>query len=278
MSEPVGQLRLGAATVTILNVGDIEEAFGLAVPEDDHDPELEASLGQLQILPFQMVHIALGSASVIVDAFDFDAIISLMGFKPPADSTPPPDLLTQLRATGIDPDAVTHFILTHAHFDHYSGVTVERAGRREPTFPNARCYAGRADWDTPAGYQLHAEGVAQTMGELFRREMVTLVDGEQELLPGLRLIPTPGESPGHLIVRVESAGQALYCLGDLLHYPVEAEHPRWMVEWADADKTLASRRMLAQAALAERALLVAAHVPGVGRLEGTPERAHWTPA
>jgi len=282
MSETVRQLRLGAATITILNAGDIEEVFGFAVPEDDHDPALEASFTQPQILPFQAVHIALGgasgTASVMVDAFDFDAIISLMHFKPPAGYTPPPDLLTQLRAAGVDPDAVTHLVLTHAHFDHYSGVTVERAGTREPAFPNARCYAGRADWETPKGYQLHSEEVAQTMGELFRREMVTLVDGEQELLPGVRLIPTPGESPGHLIVRVESAGETLYVLGDLLHYPVEAEHPRWMVEWADAEKTLASRRALIQAALAERALLVAAHIPGVGRLDGTPQHAVWTPA
>ncbi len=275
MSEPVRQLRLGTATVTILNAGDIEETFGLAVPEDDHDHELEATLDQPQILPFQAVHIALGSASVMVDAFDFAAIISLMGFKPPADSTPPPDLLTQMRAAGIDPNAVTHLVLTHAHFDHYSGVTVERAGQREPTFPNARCYAGRADWDSPAGEQLRTEEAAQTMDELFRRDLVTLVDGERELVPGVRLIPTPGESPGHLMVRVESAGQTLYCLGDLLHYPVEVEHPRWMVEWADRDQTLASRRNLIQRALAENALLVAAHIPGVGRLEGSESRAVW---
>jgi glyoxylase-like metal-dependent hydrolase (beta-lactamase superfamily II) len=276
MSEPVRQLHLGQATVTIFNAGDIEEAIGLAVPEDDHDPALEASFTQPQRLPFQAVHIALPGASVMVDAFDFAAILSLMGFRPPADYTPPPDLPTQLRAAGIDPDAVTHFVLTHAHFDHYSGVTIERDGRREPTFPNARCYAGRADWDTSEGERLRANEAAQTMGELFRREMVTLVDGERELIPGVRLIPMPGESPGHLIVRVASGGQTLYCLGDLLHYPVEAEHPRWMVEWADYDKTLASRRALIQAALPERALLVAAHIPGVGRLEGAPERARWT--
>jgi glyoxylase-like metal-dependent hydrolase (beta-lactamase superfamily II) len=279
MGEPVRQLHLGQATVTILNAGDIEEAFSLAVPEDDHNPALEATLGQPQILPFQAVHIALpdasGTASVIVDAFDFTAIISQMGFKSPAGYTPPPDLLTQLRAAGIDPDAVTHLVLTHAHFDHYSGVTVERGGRREPAFPKARCYAGRADWDTPAGQKLRAKQAAQTMGELFRREMVTLVDGEQELLPGVRLIPTSGESPGHLIVRVESAGQALYCLGDLLHYPVEAEHPRWMVRWADRDKMLASRHDLVRRALAENALLVAAHIPGIGRLEGSESRAVW---
>ncbi len=229
-----------------------------------------------QVLPFQAVHVALPDAAVMIDAFDFSAITSLMGFAPPAGYTPPPDLLTQMRAAGIDPSAVTHLILTHAHFDHYSGVTVARDGRREPAFPNARCYAGRADWDTPAGEKLRADEARDTMDVLFDRELVTLVEGERELLPGLRLIPTPGESPGHLIVRVESQGQTLYALGDLLHYPVEAEHPRWMVEWGDPEPMLVSRGALIQAALPERALLVAAHIPGVGRLEGTPERAVWT--
>lgn len=282
MSQPVRQLQLGRATVTIFNVGDIEESFALRIPADDHDPALEAAFAKPQVLPFQAIHVALsdanGTASVMIDAFDFGAITSLMGFAPPAGYTPPPDQARQMRAAGIDPDAVTHLILTHAHFDHYSGVTTEREGHREPTFPHARCFAGRADWDTPEGEKLRTEEAHETMDVLFGRDLVTLVEGERELLPGVRLIPTPGESPGHLMVRVESDGQVLYALGDLVHYPVEAEHPRWMVEWGDPAQMLASRERLIHDALPERALLVAAHIPGVGRLEGTPQRAVWTPA
>lgn len=276
MAVPVRQLRLGQATVTIFNVGDIEERFSLVVPDDDHDPLLEASLNEPQVLPFQAIHVALPGASLMVDAFDFAAITSLMGFAPPAGYTPPPDLLSQMRAVGIDSQGVTHLVLTHAHFDHYCGVTVERNGQRELAFPNARCYAGRADWDTAKGAKLLKNEARSTMGELFDRDLVTLVASEQELLPGVRLIPTPGESPGHLIVRVESDGRALYALGDLLHYPVEAEHPRWMVKWADPEHTLASRQRLTREAMPEQALLVAAHIPGVGRLEGTRERPIWT--
>ncbi|HEX6819966.1 MAG TPA: MBL fold metallo-hydrolase, partial [Ktedonobacterales bacterium] len=222
------------------------------------------------------IHVALPGASVMVDAFDFVAITSVMGFAPPSLYTPPPDLLSQLRMVGIDPEGVTHLVLTHAHFDHYSGVMVDCNGQRAPAFPNARCYAGRADWDTPKGEQLRQNEARSTVGELFDRDLVTLVDGEQELLPGVRLIPTPGETPGHLMVRVDSNGQTLYALGDLLHYPAEAEHPRWMVKWANPEQTLASRRRLIVDALPEQALLVAAHIPGVGRLGGTSERPSWT--
>jgi len=277
MSGPVRTLRLGEATITVFNAGDIEEAFALVVPADDRDPEQEAALGRPMILPFQAIHAALPGASVLVDAFDFSAITSLMGFHAPAGYAPPPDLPAQMRAAGIDPDAITHLVVTHAHFDHYSGVTAERDGRRAPTYPSARCYAGRADWDTPEGHELRSGDAAATMGELFRRDLVSLVEGDADLVPGVRLIAAPGESPGHLIVRIQPGGRTLYCLGDLFHYPVEAVHPRWMLEWGDAAPMLASRRALIGAALGEDALLVAAHIPGVGRLRGAGAGAVWEP-
>src|SRR5437588_307804 len=83
-----------------------------------------------------------------------------------------------------------------------------------------------------------------------------LVDANRELTPEVRIIAAPGESPGHQVVRVHSRGQTFYCLGDLCHHAVELEHPEWMVEWADAEASLASRRALIEAALAENAMLV----------------------
>jgi glyoxylase-like metal-dependent hydrolase (beta-lactamase superfamily II) len=73
---------------------------------------------------------------------------------------------------------------------------------------------------------------------------------------------------------VHSEGQTLYCLGDLYHDPLEVEHPKWMAQWADIDATFASRRRLVEAALAEDALLVPAHM-SPGRLERTVEGVRW---
>jgi hypothetical protein len=71
--------------------------------------------------------------------------------------------------------------------------------------------------------------------------------------------------------------QALYCLGDLYHDPLEVEHPTWMARWADVNTTLASRRRLVEFALAEDALLVPAHMPP-GRLEHTAHGVRWVEA
>jgi glyoxylase-like metal-dependent hydrolase (beta-lactamase superfamily II) len=293
-AERVMTLRLGTAIVRVLNAGDIQEHMSLDVPEDERFPGYQALYQQPDRFPFQCVHIALPGASVMVDMCDYAASLAVFGFAPPPDYTPPPDLPAQLRALGIDPEAVTHVVVTHAHYDHYNGMTTARDGKREPVFPNARCFAGRADWDSPQGQQTLREEAADTMSELFQRGLVTLVEGDCDLLvgpnsdagqnasqavrseaPHVCLIATPGESPGHLVVRVQSGGQMLYCVGDLFHHAVEAERPRWMVKWADATAMLASRRALLDAALAEDAYLVAAHVAGIGRLQQTATGATW---
>jgi hypothetical protein len=88
------------------------------------------------------------------------------------------------------------------------------------------------------------------------------------------IIAAPSESPGHQLVRVHSQGQTFYCLGDLYHHPVEVEVPTWMATWANPDTNISSRQSLVEAALAEDALLVAAHMP-IGRLQSTLSGIKW---
>jgi len=170
-------------------------------------------------------------------------------------------------------------VITHAHFDHYAGITQERAGRYVPTFPRARCFLGKADWDyaeTQEALRDPNSADSHTFGVLYQAGLLELVEGDRDLSAEVKLIATPGESPGHQIVRISSQGQILYCLGDLFHHPVEVEHPAWMVKWADAGSNLASRRRLIEAALQEHAILVAAHMP-FGHVEGTLSNPTWVP-
>jgi hypothetical protein len=68
----------------------------------------------------------------------------------------------------------------------------------------------------------------------------------------------------------------MYCLGDLYHHVIEVDHPSWSVPWADRTAIAASRRALTDAALAENALLIATHIPGVGRLLPTASGVTWS--
>ncbi len=279
MSDHPHIIKHGSATVAIINVGDIQFRLSdeIMVPEDER-AAAPASFTQLRPFPTQCFHIALAGASVLVDACNYH-----LSFPPDSPYfwpgyQAPPGLLAQLAEIGLRPEDVTHLVITHAHFDHFSGITMERGGKMTPCFPNARCFLGYADWEDPEIQQELRDPnshVSRTLGVVRQAGMLELVEGERELLLGIGIVPAPGESPGHQVVRVHSQGQTLYCLGDLYHDPIEVEHPTWMASWAAKEATLRSRAKLAEAALREQALLTAAHISGVGQLERTASGVTW---
>ena len=189
---------------------------------------------------------------------------------------PPPSLLDQLAGIGIQSDQIRHVIVTHTHFDHFNGVTQARAGGYEPCYPHARYYVGRADWEGVQPELQDADSLAsRTLAVLQRAGLLELVTARRDLNGNLQIIPAPGETPGHQIVRVHSDGQTLYCLGDLYHDTDEVEHPERMADWADRDLMRVSRSTLIEAALAENALLTATHIPTLGRFERTASGVVW---
>jgi glyoxylase-like metal-dependent hydrolase (beta-lactamase superfamily II) len=282
MAEQVRTFALGAARVAILNAGDaifdlVEE---MNVPEAERHAAGEGIFVGPVPFPTQCVHIALLGASVLVDACDYDRCFEPESPHRPAEYNPL-SMIEMLAAIGVRAEDVTHVVLTHAHFDHFSGVTVERDGKPVPAFPNARCYLGRGDWENPetqAALRDPGSLESRTLGVLWAEGRLELVESASEIAPSLRIVAAPGESPGHQLVRVESDGKTLYCLGDLFHHPVEVERPEWMAAWADAAAMLASRRALAEAALAADARLIAAHIRGVGRLAQAEMGIRWVEA
>jgi glyoxylase-like metal-dependent hydrolase (beta-lactamase superfamily II) len=186
-------------------------------------------------------------------------------------------LLTALEELAITPKDVTDVIITHAHGDHFMGCTVERGGARVPAFPAARYLMLKQEWnpegrDPASTYMLHFP-VLKSAGVL------KLVEGRFEVAPGITIVPAPGESPGHAMVRFGSEGEVAYFLGDLFHDVAEVAHQDWVWSGRDVEKMIASRRALADAAMREKAVLVAAHIPfpGTGRIVQTAEGQRWEP-
>jgi glyoxylase-like metal-dependent hydrolase (beta-lactamase superfamily II) len=102
------------------------------------------------------------------------------------------------------------------------------------------------------------------------------VNTETEIVPGITLVPAPGETPGHCIVRVRSRDASFYYLSDLFHHTCEVEHPDWVSPGRDQAAMRQSRDLLFAAAMAEVPILVYAHhpFPGWGRIR--PKGAGYT--
>jgi glyoxylase-like metal-dependent hydrolase (beta-lactamase superfamily II) len=261
-TEFLHTLQLGNATVTVINVGNLRGAF----TEDGQEIEI----------PVQSVLIQLPDVTVLVDASLYeipdDSPYAIPGYQPP------PGLLSRLTEMGIQRERIAYVIITHPHFDHINGLTEQSDGGYVPCFPNARHYLGRADWedpDTQKELQNPDSLASRTLGVLMREGLFELVSERRDLTNELQIIPSPGESPGHQIVRVHSQGETLYVLGDLYHDEHEVRQPDHVAWWVNLDIMLKSRNALAKAALEENAYLTAAHLPGFGRLARTENGVEW---
>ncbi len=128
-------------------------------------------------------------------------------------------LENSLRAAGIEPEEVTHVVLTHLHFDHCGGATRrDDEGRIVPTFPNARHSIQRGEWEA-ATRVTPATDTAYDLDNLRPIEaggLLELIDGDVEVRPGIHTEVIAGHTHSHQIVRVESGGEVLVFVGDLI--------------------------------------------------------------
>ncbi|MFO7660967.1 MAG: MBL fold metallo-hydrolase [Chloroflexota bacterium] len=270
--------QIGDARITLFNIGDFQADLvdWLRLSAKDWPPDYHHFFVKPIAVPTQCALIQVEEASILVDAPLYDlppgSSMSLPNYQPPD------DLLTQLAATGVSIETITHVIITHLHFDHYGGLAIRTDKRNVPAFPNARHYISRADWEQPSfqrALRRKNSPDSLTLGVIEAAGLIELVEGQKEIAPGMSILPAPGETPGHQLARVESEGQVLYCLGDLYHHIVEVEHPYWMAHWCDNESLISARSTLVAAALVDDALLMATHIPGLGRLAATENGISW---
>ena len=261
----IDSCRVGDATVTVVSEGELLWAPRFPAPEPEWRramPEADAD-GRVW-LGLNVVIIRLENALIVVDPGMDDPESDWQRERPRVwpdwEVRRTPGLAAALVELALAPEVVTHVVITHPHGDHYPGVVVTRAGDVVPRFPRARHFLGRADWEgnprrSEPGSDLDRLEVIDRLG------LLELVDDEQEIVPGVTILPTPGESPGHCVVRLESAGQVCYVLGDVVHHACEVDHPDWAPPHADSDPLLATRKRIFPAIAREGALLVTAHEP-----------------
>lgn len=185
-----------------------------------------------------------------------------------------------LAAAGFAPDDVTTVVCTHLHLDHAGRNTTLRDGAWVPTYPNAT-YLLTAD--EYAAWRLSAapnRAAAETVEPLVAHDVLRLTDMDHAITDEIRLIATPGHTPGHSAVRVESGGQVAVVSGDVIHHPLQITHPE-VQPLPDEDPAAAAetRARLLRSVAEEQALLLGTHfaAPAAGTVVTDGDRLMWVP-
>jgi glyoxylase-like metal-dependent hydrolase (beta-lactamase superfamily II) len=194
------------------------------------------------------------------------------------------DFLEKIRRAGWAPETVDAVICTHLHVDHVGWNTTLRDGRWIPTFPNARYYMVRAEvknvkaqsqqaYRPLSSYVEAMIDVKNVYGDSVRpildAGLSVLVDTDAHLFPGVRLIPTPGHTPGHVSVLIESDGETAVITGDMMHHPCQIARPKWCSAFDDDPSLSIETRMAFLDRFADTStLIVGTHFggPSAGRL------------
>jgi glyoxylase-like metal-dependent hydrolase (beta-lactamase superfamily II) len=111
-------------------------------------------------------------------------------------------------------------------------------------------------------------------------DALTLVQPGHVLGPGIRLLGTPGHTPGHVSVLIESRGALALCLGDVCHHPAHFGHPDWTSAFdRHPARTPATRRHVLGLAADRHALVLCPHAlfPGFGHVRRTAQAFAWEP-
>ena len=172
-----------------------------------------------------------------------------------------------LAERGYRPEDVRWVINTHLHFDHAGGNTFrDPDGNVALSFPRAHYVVQKGELDFAS--HTNERTAASYLAPNFATVPFTLLDGEAEVLPGLRSVPTPGHVPYHQSILVESGGERACFLADVV--PTSAHLPLPWIMAYDLEPlvTLESKRRLYARAELEGWLLLFEHDPAVvgGRL------------
>jgi glyoxylase-like metal-dependent hydrolase (beta-lactamase superfamily II) len=137
--------------------------------------------------------------------------------------------LEDMHEAGFPPESIDTVLCTHMHLDHVGWNTRLEGRRWVPSFPNARYLFARAEWEHWNGEhdRLHAGAMEDSVKPIFDAGLADLVETDYRVGPAVRLEPTPGHTPGHVSVRIESRGESAVITGDLVHHPCQFAHPEW---------------------------------------------------
>jgi glyoxylase-like metal-dependent hydrolase (beta-lactamase superfamily II) len=226
---------------------------------DEHPGAAEADCDSDGNVRFgtNFLHLKTPDASIIIDpgGWSADHVRRLTELHPVL-------LEDNLVALGIDPSEVTHVLVSHGHPDHFQGVLIEPEDPPSLRFRNARHYFHRLDVEGVSLSEDDRDQVKVCCQLISEAGLLSVVEGYgTEVVEGVDMIHTGGESAGHCVVRIKSDGDTFIYLADLIHLPEEARHLDWAMRTRNTAELVAGRRRVFAEAEAAGAVLMYTHDP-----------------
>lgn len=174
-------------------------------------------------------------------------------------------LLDNLRATGVSPEEIDIVINSHLHFDHCGWNTVYKNGTAVATFPKAKYYAPKGEWEH-GKLQLERDRVSYlspNYDPLIQSGQMQLIDGSAEIVPGISVEVWPGHTRNMWAVFIRSGGKTACYISDLIPTTWHLD-PVWAMAYDLFPlEVLENRKRYYARAIPEQWLTIFTHDPNV---------------
>lgn len=187
------------------------------------------------------------------------------------------DFLKRLSNCGVDPEAVDIVACTHLHFDHVGWNTRLENGSWIPAFPKATYLFSKEEyayWIKKPHNEMIDDfnGIDDSVTPIVDAGLAEFVTDDHRIDENVRFISTPGHTPHHISVVIESQGQKTIISGDVMHHPCQIAHQEWTT-LADTypDQTVETRKRFLGEIKDKEVLVIGSHFanPVAGKVVST---------
>jgi len=191
--------------------------------------------------------------------------------------------MRNLAAAGFKVEDIDYVMCTHLHVDHVGWNTRLDNGRWVPTFPKARYLFAKDDFDyfSAENAKTPLPPFVDSVLPIVEAKRAEIVGGEHHLGDHVRLLPTPGHTPGHVAVRFGRDSDHAVMAGDLMHWPLQTRYPELSPRFdVDKKESARTRRSFLERYCDTKTLCCTAHFPSpsAGRITRWGDGFRWEEA
>lgn len=182
--------------------------------------------------------------------------------------------MDRLLATGVTPNDVDIVVCTHLHADHVGWCSMLNEGRWVPTFSRALYLLVKSELDfftrpeASTVFERNGNYWIDSIQPILDAGQVECVSEDYRIDDNLSLIPSPGDTPGSVALRIEvESRERAIITGDIFHHILQCKYPRWNSRFSQLqDMALITRMALFDRYADTDICIFSGHLPTPGYL------------